>query len=57
MKNKKNNYRFKKFYDLFKTMGITRELGDKVEVWKYKKFNEAERVASLINNKMKLWNL
>jgi len=57
MENKKNNYRFKKFYELFKTMGIIRELGDKVEVWKYKKFNEAERVASLINNKMKLWNL
>ena len=57
MKNKKNNYRFKKFYELFKTMGITRDLGEKVEVWDYKKFNEAERIASLINNKVKLWNL
>ena len=57
MENKKNNYRFKKFYELFKTMGITRDLGEKVEIWNYKKFNEAERISSLINDKVKLWNL
>ena len=27
MKAKKNNYRFKRFFDLFKEMGITRDLG------------------------------
>ena len=45
MKTKKNNYRFKRFFDLFKKMGITRDLGDKVEIWTYNKHNEAERLA------------
>ena len=33
MKEKKNNYRFKKFFELFKQIGITRDLGEKVETW------------------------
>ena len=45
MKPKKNNYRFKKFFELFKEMGITRDLGEKVESWTYNKLNEAERIA------------
>jgi len=53
MKEKKNNYRFKKFFELFKTMGITKDLGEKVEIWKYKKYNEAERIASILKNKIK----
>ena len=53
MKAKRNNYRFKRFFDLFKKMGITRELGEKIETWSYKKHNEAERIAMLINNKIK----
>ena len=53
MKAKKNNYRFKKFFRLFKEMGITRDLGDQVESWTYKKLNEATRIAALINSKLK----
>ena len=53
MKAKKNNYRFKKFFKLFKEMGITRDLGEKVENWTYNKFNEAERMAAIINSKLK----
>ena len=53
MKTKKNNYRFKKFYKLFKDMGIIRDLGEKVENWKYDKLNEAERIAFKIKNKIK----
>ena len=53
MKAKRSNYRFKRFFDLFKKMGITRELGEKIEPWSYKKHNEAERIAILINNKIK----
>jgi len=53
MKPKKNNYRFKKFFKLFKEMGIIRDLGEKVEPWTYNKHNEAERIASLIRNKIK----
>ena len=53
MKAKRNDYRFKKFFELFKKMGITRDLGDKVETWTYKKHNEAERIANSIKNKIK----
>ncbi len=53
MKAKKNNYRFKRFFDLFKQMGITRDLGEKVETWTYNKHNEAQRIAFEIKNKIK----
>ena len=52
MKAKKNNYRFKKFYKLFKELGIVRDLGEKAENWKYEKLNEAERIAVKIKNKL-----
>ena len=32
-------------------MGITRDLGEEIQNWSYKKHNEAERIAILINNK------
>ena len=54
MKEKRNNYRFKKFFDLFKQMGITRDLGEKVESWTYNKHNEAQRIAELLKNKIKI---
>ena len=53
MKAKKNNYRFKKFYKLFNELGITRNLGQKVENWSYNQLNEAERIALIIKNKLK----
>ena len=53
MKAKKNNYRFKRFFKLFKEMGITRDLSDKVENWTYNKINEAERIANTINSKIR----
>ena len=53
MKAKKNNYRFKRFFKLFKEMGIIRDLGEKVETWTYHKHNEAERIAIAIINKIK----
>ena len=53
MKAKKNNYRFKRFFELFKQMGITRDLGEKVETWTYNKHNEAQRIAIAIKNKIK----
>ena len=53
MKAKRNNYRFKRFFGLFKKMGITRDLGEKIETWSYNKHNEAERIAMLINSKIK----
>ena len=53
MKTKKNNYRFKRFFQLFKKMGITRDLGEKVETWTYNKHNEAQRIAFEIKDKIK----
>ena len=53
MKAKRNNYRFKRFFELFKQMGITRDLGEKVETWTYNKHNEAQRIAIEIKNKIK----
>tara|TARA_B100000686_G_scaffold280314_1_gene301387 strand:- start:189 stop:1136 length:948 start_codon:yes stop_codon:yes gene_type:complete len=53
MKIKKNNYRFQRFFELFKQMGITKDLGEKVETWTYNKHNEAQRIALVIKNKLK----
>jgi hypothetical protein len=53
MKTKKNNYRFKRFFELFKQMGITRDLGEKTETWTYNKHNEAQRIALELKNKIK----
>ena len=53
MNAKRNNYRFERFFDLFKKMGIARDLGEKLESWTYNKHNEAEKIATLINNKIK----
>jgi len=53
MKPKKNNYRFQKFFKLFREMGIIRDLGEKVETWTYNKHNEAERIGNLIRDKIK----
>ena len=52
MEPKKNNYRFKKFFQLFREMGITKELGDKVDNWTYNRFNEADRIATLMRKKL-----
>ena len=52
MEPKKYNYRFKKFFQLFREMGITKELGDKVDNWTYNRFNEADRIATLMRKKL-----
>ena len=52
MKAKRNNYRFNRFYELFKQMGLTRNLGEKVETWTYNKHNEAQRIALELKNKI-----
>jgi len=53
MKAKINNNRIKRFFKLFKEMGITRDLGAEVMSWTYNKLNEAERLANIINGKIK----
>jgi len=53
MQPKRNNYRFKRFYKLFRELGVIKNLGEKVENWTYDSFNEAERVAAIINSRLK----
>jgi hypothetical protein len=53
MKPKRNIYRFKKFYKLFKDLGIIRDLEEKIDFWGYNKLNEVSRVALLLKEKMK----
>ena len=48
----KNDYRFKKFRDLFKELNITRELGDSLEIWDYEKLDETNRIAQEIKKKL-----
>ena len=52
MQPKKNNKRFRNFFQLFNELGITKNLDNKIENWTYKSLNEAERIASIINKKL-----
>ena len=47
----KKNYRFKKFFELFKSLDIIRNLDSSVEIWNYKKLNETDRIARYIEKK------
>ena len=53
MQPKRNNYRFKRFYKLFRELGVIKNLGEKIENWTYDSFNEAERIATIINSRLK----
>ena len=47
----KKNYRFKKFFELFKSLDIIRNLDSSVESWDYKKLNETDRIAGYIEKR------
>ena len=47
-----NDYRFKKFRDLFKQLNIIKELNDNLEIWNYEKLDETNRVAQTIKKKL-----
>ena len=48
----RNDYRFKKFRNLFKQLNIIRELNDKLENWNYEKLDETNRIAKQIKEKL-----
>jgi mitochondrial fission protein ELM1 len=50
----RNNQRFKNFYSQFKKLDIIRDLEDTIDMWSYKQLNEANRIALIIREKMKL---
>ena len=53
MKPIKNNYKFKRFFDQFKKLGIIRDLEENVDLWSYNQLDEVNRIAPLIKEKMK----
>jgi len=48
----RNDYRFKKFRNLFKQLNIIRELNNKLENWNYEKLDETNRIAKEIKEKL-----
>ena len=49
----KRNRRFNKFFELFKSLNIIKELDNKLEYWNYEKLNETDRISSYIKDKLK----
>ncbi len=47
----KNDYRFQRFVNLFKKLGIIRKLDQTLDNWTYEKLYETKRIANLILNK------
>ena len=49
----KENKRFKKFFELFKSLNIIKDLGYSIENWNYEKLNETDRISRYIKEKIK----
>jgi len=52
----KRNNRFKKFFELFKSLNITKDLENSVENWKYEKLNETNKISGYIRNELKKYD-
>ncbi len=53
MPSTKKNERFIKFFELFKSLNIIKDLENTVESWNYEKLNETNRISSYIKEKIK----
>ena len=53
MKPIRNNYRFKKFFELFKSLNIIKNLNDSIEKWNYDKLNETDKISTYIKKQLK----
>ena len=49
----KKNSRFKKFFELFRSLNITKDLENSVVDWNYEKLNETDKISSYIKEKFK----
>ena len=49
----KKNKRFTKFFELFKSLNITKDLSNSIENWDYEKLNETARISRYIKEKIK----
>ncbi len=50
---RKKNNRFEKFFELFKSLNIIKDLNNKVENWEYEKLNETDKISRYIKDKLK----
>ena len=49
----KKNDRFTKFFELFKSLNIIKDLDNSLDKWSYKKLNETDKISSYIKDKLK----
>ena len=49
----KKNDRFNKFFELFKSLKIIKELDNKIESWSYDKLNETDKISKHIKDRLK----
>ena len=49
---KKNN-RFKRFFELFRSLNVIKDLENSIDIWNYEKLNETDRVSKYIKEKIK----
>ena len=49
----KNNKRFKKFFELFKSLNIIKDLKNSVDQWNYEKLNETDKISRYIKEQLK----
>ena len=49
----KKNYRFKKFFELFKSLNIIKDLENSVDNWNYEKLDETNRISGYIKKQLK----
>ena len=53
MKAVRNNNRFKKFFESFKSLNIIKDLENSLEKWSYEKLNETDKISSYIKEQLK----
>ena len=53
MKPVRNNNRFKKFFELFKSLNIIKDLENSLEKWNYEKLNETDKISRYIKEQLK----
>ena len=52
----RNNYRFKKFFELFKSLKIIKDLENSLEKWSYDKLNETDKISVYIKEQFKKYD-
>ena len=52
----KKNDRFLKFFELFKSLNIIKDLENSIEVWNYEKLNETDKISSYIKEELKKYD-